>query len=150
MVKTLTFTKRINAPAGRVFEVLANPSGWAEAVEAIRKVEVLTPGPVGKGTRFRETRVMFGKEATETMEFTEFEPGKGFTIGCESCGVRYSTRHELREENGATELTMRMECRPLTIMTKVMSPVMGLLMGAAMRKCMAKDLEDLKKAVEAR
>jgi len=65
--------KYIEAPREVVFDAALDLHSAAENIGAITKMEVLTDGPIGLGTRFRETRVMFRKEATELMEITVFE-----------------------------------------------------------------------------
>lgn len=71
----------IAAPRSEVFAAFADLTNLENTVKAITQVELLTEGPIGVGTRFKETRVMFGKEASEIMEITQFKP------------------HELIEEN---------------------------------------------------
>src|SRR5690606_37390928 len=81
-------SRSVNAPPATVFEMLTDLEGAPRRIPAIQKIEMLTPGPVGVGTRFRETRVMFGREASETMEFVAFEPGRSYTVTAFSCGTR--------------------------------------------------------------
>src|SRR5947209_2260758 len=84
-----SLSTRIAAPVDRVFVLSTDLEGWPGHIKGIKKIEKLTPGPVGVGTRFRETRIMFGKEATEEMEFTRFEPNSAYAIGCASGGMSY-------------------------------------------------------------
>src|SRR5262245_42984417 len=86
-MKTHTMSKHVNATPQRAFEIFADLRRATERIRGIKRVEILTEGPVGKGTRFRETRIMFGRECTETMEFTDYQPGRSYTVGCDSCGV---------------------------------------------------------------
>lgn len=141
-------TKHINASPERVFALMTDLDAYAKNIPAIKRIEPLTPGPVGKGTRFRETRIMFGKEATETLEFIEFNPVSGYTIGSTSCGVVYQCRFTMQPSKGGTELGMTIDCRPVTFMARIMSPIMGVLMRGAMRKALDGDLESIKKAAE--
>ena len=67
----ITASLRIEAPVSTVFALATDLDGWAGRIKAITRIEKLTPGPVRVGTRFKETRKMFGKEATETMEQLE-------------------------------------------------------------------------------
>lgn len=147
-MSTLTLTKHINAAPEKVFAVSTDLGSYPTMVPAITRVEVLTPGPVGNGTRFRETRLMFGKEATETMEFSDLRPAKGYTIGCTSCGVRYTTRFTFRPTSGGTELAMDIDCTPVSLFAKVMSPITGFMMRGAMKKMLDADLDCIKKAAE--
>ncbi|HBS28589.1 MAG TPA: hypothetical protein DEB06_03860 [Phycisphaerales bacterium] len=143
------FSTQINAPVDRVFEVFTDLRRATERIPAIKKLEVLTEGPIGKGTRFRETRVMFGKEATETMEFTEFQPGKRCAIGADSCGSRFETAFSFRPEGNGTFVEQITTCTPRTLMAKLMMPL-GMLLAGPMKKAMRADLDALKHAAEAR
>jgi uncharacterized protein YndB with AHSA1/START domain len=144
----VTLTQQINAPVEKVFQLATDLDGWAGRIKGITKVERLTDGPVGVGTRFRETRVMFGRSATEEMEFTAFEPNRRYVLEAESCGCRY--RHEFRFERvgSATRVTTEFGAVPLTFMARLMSKLMGWMMGSAVRKCVQQDLDDLKSAAE--
>ena len=87
----ITVVKIIDAPLDRVFEVFTDLPGTPGRISAITKLEVLTDGPIGVGTRWRETRVMFGREATETMEITAIDPPRSYSAAANSCGCHYET-----------------------------------------------------------
>ena len=70
----LAISETVNAPLGRTFEAFSDLRSAEKNISGIKRLEILTDGPIGKGTRFKETRVMFGREATETMEVTQWEP----------------------------------------------------------------------------
>lgn len=139
---------RIDAPAERVFEVFADLRGATGRIQAIRRLEVITEGPVGKGTKFRETRVMFGKEATATLEITGFDPPRSYTVEAESCGVRYISRFDFKPQGSATLVEMSFRATPISLAAKLMSPVTSLMFGSC-RKMMARDMNDLRAAIEA-
>ena len=140
-------TKRFDSSPDAVFRTLTDLEHAAEHVSGIKKLELLTDGPVGLGTRFRETRMMFKKEATEEMEITAFDPGRSYTVECESCGCHYSTEIRCEPQGAGTEVTMDMHYRPLTFMAKMMTPL-GILMSGSLKKLFEKDLEDLKRHSE--
>ncbi|MGM0575218.1 MAG: SRPBCC family protein [Myxococcota bacterium] len=102
----ISISEAIHAPIEAVFDAMTDPEGHAERIPAITRCEVLTDGPVGAGTRFRETRVMFGKEATEEMEFTEFDRPHGYLLEAHSHGMNYRTRHTLTREGDAIRVTL--------------------------------------------
>jgi carbon monoxide dehydrogenase subunit G len=142
-VHGVTVERTIAAPPAKVFAAASDVARWAEIVPAIARTELLTSGPVGKGTRFRETRTLFGREATEEMEFVEFDAPRTYTIGADSHGCRYRTRFDFHEASGGTRLVMSFQAEPLTFMAKVLAFVMKLLMKKMAEMC-AKDLDAIK------
>ena len=138
----------VAAPRDRVFAAYTDVDRWAETVEGITKVEKLTDGPVGNGTRFRETRVMFKKEHTEEMEIADFDPPNGYSVLGESCGSAFTSKFTFTEQDGGTRIDMTMTWKSLTFFAKLMSPL-GALMSGPMKKAMAKDFADLKSHLEA-
>ena len=71
-MKTLTCSVEVNAPAARVWDLITDIEHAHEFIPGIKAIEILGDKKSGLGLRWRETRVMFGKEATETLEITEW------------------------------------------------------------------------------
>ena len=141
--------RHVKAPPEKVFEVAADFPNAAEFINGISKMEMLTEEPVRVGTRFRETRVMFKREATEEMEITAFDPPRSYALGCVSHGCRYHTVMSFTRHDGGTDLEMNFQATPLTLFAKVMSVVMSPMMKKLAETC-GKDLDDVKAAVESR
>lgn len=139
----ITLNEFIDADPDRTFEVFSDIANAPDRVSGIKQVTMLTDGPIGRGARFRETRVMFGKDATEDLEFTEFQPPKSYTIGCESCGVYFTSTFTFTPEAGGTRVAMDMRSRSLSLKAKLMAPMCVLFAGSA-KKAMRQDLLDLK------
>lgn len=146
-MKTMTFDTPIKADPARTFAVFADFRAADQRVEGIKKLEVLTDGPIGKGTRFRETRIMFNREATEEMEITDFQPGRSYTVTCNSCGVAWNSTFKFEPDGQGTRVRLEMNCKPLTLFAKLMSPL-GSLMAGSLRKCIEKDMTDLRTYIE--
>jgi carbon monoxide dehydrogenase subunit G len=146
---TIRVSKTIAAEPARVFAIAADLPGLPAVIPPIKRVELVTPGPVGKGTKFRETRIMFGREATETMEIVEFVQDRTMAMQAASCGAKYLSRFDFRPEGPGTVVEFTFEATPVSLLAKLMSPLM-----AWMRKTMVKlvdtDLECLKRAAEGR
>lgn len=145
----MTTSKHIDAPTDVVFNLMTDLDQVDSRISSIVCLEKLTDGPVGVGTRFRETRVMFGKEATEEMEFTTFEVGKSYTVECESCGAHYAMHHEFSPDGGGTLIKVTFDMKSLSFLAKVMAP-MGKLMAKSCMKAFDKDLEEIKALAEGR
>lgn len=148
-MKPIVVTRSIAAPPQRVWESITDFEHAADRISGIKSCEVLTDGPVGVGTRFRETRAMFGKEATEEMEIVEFEPPSHYTVQADSCGMHYRSEMRVAPDGGGSRLEMHMGGTPTTTMAKLMSPIMGRLFAGAARKAIAKDLDDIAAHCEA-
>ncbi len=145
---SFTLSERVEAPIDRVFDVFSDIPRAHEMVDQIVRIEMLTDGPVGVGTRWRETRMVFKHEATEVMEVTAFEPRRSYTVGCRSCGCEYESTWRFEPEGDATLVEFEMAYRPVTVLAKLMSPL-GRLMAPMMKKCFEKDFQALKTVAEA-
>jgi uncharacterized protein YndB with AHSA1/START domain len=147
MALSVSVSRLIAAPPDRVFPLASDFARMPERIPDIKRVEMLTDGPVGVGTKFKETRVMFGKEATETMEVTEFDPPHMYQLRAESCGARYDSVVRFDRDAGGTLATIDLTVTPLSFAAKLMQPL-GWMMKGMMTRCFAKDLDGLAKAAE--
>ena len=125
---TITVSTLVSAPIERVFEVYTEIDKAVERIPGITALEVLSDGPFGDGTRWRETRVMFKKEATEEMWVTGFDPPRSYTVEAESHGMRYSTLFSFTPEGDGTKVSWAFSGTALTMGTKIMAPVFNVLM----------------------
>ena len=145
---SITVEKHINAPIETVFARASDVHNWADQIGAITKIEVHTDGTVGDGTRFTETRKMWGKEASETMTFAGYNPPNGFTLLASSHGCDYVSTHSFEPAGEGTKMTLTFEGTPRTLMAKLMG-VMFAFMKKSMCTMLEKDLDDLAMACEA-
>lgn len=143
----LSVETAIAVPRARVFHKLMDVARWPEAITGIDSVEVLTPGPVGVGTRIRETRRMHGRLASEVMTFAEIVAPGRLALTAESHGTRYRITHELTEAGAGTRLAMHFEGIPVTMLARAFTPIAWLMRGSIERQ-LAADLADLKRACE--
>lgn len=145
---TITASTHVAAPVDEVFAVYTNIEKAEERIPDIVSIEMLTDGPFGIGTRWRETRVMFKKEATEEMWVTAFDPPRSYCVEAESHGMKYATTFDFEPDGDGTKVSWSFTGTPQTLGTKVLSPVLGVLMNGTMRKCMQRDLEALREVCE--
>lgn len=143
-----TIRKHVNALREEVFAVAADLRNAAANIRGIEKLEVLTDGPIGVGTRFRETRTIFGKGSTEEMEITAFNPPEGYTVETDSCGAHMRAEYHFISDIAGTHMRVDFDCRPTSFFAKLMSPLAALMTGP-MKKCIDADMEDVKAAAEA-
>jgi hypothetical protein len=63
----------IYRPVDEVFDVVADERNEPRYNPRICRAEQLSPGPIGRGTRFRAEAVMLGRRTGMTMEYTTYE-----------------------------------------------------------------------------
>lgn len=134
------------APAA-VFAVATDIEKWPQRISGISRVDLLTEGPVAVGTRFRETRTMFGREAAEEMRVEALEPPSKFVLSAASRGSLYRVVHRFTPRGEGTEIEIVFGAEPRTFAARVFS-VLGVLMKGALRKKLQDDIEALARAAE--
>lgn len=161
----ITVSETVNAPIERVFVFASDIPNCSSYIKSIESIETLTEadpstdnlGPVGKGYSWRETRIMFGKSATEDMTITEWSPSTGYTVEARSHGSHYLSHFTFepvnnQDGNASTRMTMSFTGTPETFMAKVMMKVFTKLfkkLTVKLTNCLADDLRDIKVAAEA-
>ena len=63
----------INRPVDEVFDFVADEQNEPRYNPRIRRAEKLSPGPIGRGTRFRAEAVTLGRTVGMTIEYTTYE-----------------------------------------------------------------------------
>lgn len=145
----LELNKQIAGPIHEVWSTITDLEGSVDAISGITKIERLS-GPDGfeVGTRWRETRKMFGKEATEDMEVTAIQPLRSYTVVADSHKVHYTSNFYVEPAAEGTLLSMTFDADPQGAFTKFMAMTVGRLMKGPTRKALQKDLDDIARVVE--
>lgn len=141
-------SRHINAPVNVTFDVFSDLSKAQERIKGITKLEILSDTKEGMGTRWRETRIMMGREATEEMEISDFQPNQSYDVVASSRGVDYHTRYTFTKQNGGTQVDMVFTGTPTTLLTRLMMPI-GYLFKNTTKKALEADMDDLKAVCEA-
>jgi len=146
----LEVSELIDAPVEQVWNSVADIENSPNMISGIEKVEVLERGKEGlKGCSWKETRIMFGKAAEETMTIIEAVENSHYVTHAESHGSRYRSRISVCDRNGKTELKMEFYALPQTVLAKVVWGLTGFLFKGATKKALQSDLTDIKKFIEA-
>jgi hypothetical protein len=100
---------------------------------------------VSVGSRWRETRKVFGREATEEFEVTRLEPPRFLALRCEGCrGTsgrgEYLFNFESEPQAHGSRLTVHGEIRGLGRLWELA----GRIFAGTYRKAMARDLAALR------
>ncbi len=132
----LVVARDVAASAETVWRILTDLDRAAETISAITELERLDGGTgFGVGTRWRETRIMFGRTATEELEVTRLEPGNSYVVEAESHGARYRSEMTVEPiEEAACRLTMSLGAEAQGTISKILASTIGRLFERSTRK----------------
>ena len=141
--------RHVAAPVERVWALATDLEGAPGVVSGIESVEVLTPGPFGVGTRWRETRRVFGRSATEEMTVTAVEPQRSYAVEASGPGVTYVSGFAFAPAaGGGTDVTATFGGRPTSTVARVLGALTAPLGRRVIAKALTQDLEDIATAAE--
>jgi len=134
-----------------VWRVVTDIDGWTDTIRAIQKIEVLERPVTGLvGRKWRETRTLFGKTATEVMWITDVKENEFYQTRAESHGAVYISRIAIAEQESGVKLMMGFDSMPQTLPAKIMAATMGRMFKKATMNALREDLQDIKAVVEGR
>lgn len=137
----MVVTRRIKAPTDKVFATVSEIENFQKAVPHITRVEMLSDIKAGVGTRFRETRLMKGREASTELEVTEYVKNDRIRLVTDSHGTVWDTVFQVEAESGGdTRLTMTMDARAHKMMSRILNP----LIAPMVKKAVEQDMDSVK------
>lgn len=122
-MKTIETTRLISAPIEKVFETISGPEGFCQAVPHITKIEFLTDQQGGAGTRFRETRIMNGREATVELKIEELVKNQKVRMVSDAGGTVWDTVFTVCQKGDQVEMHMAMQAKPHKLMARLINPL---------------------------
>jgi carbon monoxide dehydrogenase subunit G len=139
MTVNLDLQLAIDAPPEKVFAAITDLHAGGRWLPGCTKLEVLTPGPFGKGTRWRETRKLGPREATEEFEVTDVAAPRVIELHCDgrkgsSGNVDYHFRYDLEPIGQSTILKMTGRIVPAGWFGWIMARLMKLPFMQALRR----------------
>ena len=147
---SVTVSRTVAAPVETVWAVATDLAAAPETLSGVTRVEVLEGATFGVGTRWRETRTMMGREATEEMVVTEAAAPSSYTVEADNHGVHYVSTFAFAPLGAnRTEVTMTFAGTP-TAPQNPLVKLMGRFGLRMVRKTLEQDLADLARAAEAR
>ncbi len=138
-----TSTASIARAPQEVFAFVAGPENAPTVVQGVTSMVLLTDGPVGVGSRLRETRRVRGKEEHAELEVVAFEPPRRYAVRNVTQGIETVYRYDLRAEGDGTRVDLTCEITASGA-KKLMLPVVA----AVLKKEDGDHLQRVKKALE--
>lgn len=145
---TLRLSTLVAAPPARTFDAFSDLRRAASRLRNVRMLEVLTDGPIGEGTRFRETRTAFGGPSTQECTVAAFRSGEGYTIATRSAGCDHRAAFRFTPAGEGTRVELEVTSTPRSWPARVWAPVVGWMASDTLRAALRQDLEDLGRAAE--
>lgn len=130
----------IDAPPQRVWDVLSDLEAWPRRIETVDSVEVLTPAPIGAGSR---VRLKQPKLPEGTWEITVWDAPSSFEWTQKTGGITSLAGHRVEAlGDGRARLILTLDMRGFLI------PVMALFYRGLTNRYMTLEAEGMKRAAE--
>ncbi|WP_347108307.1 SRPBCC family protein [Paenarthrobacter sp. S56] len=145
MDHTTTLTQHVNASPEKVWAVITDIPGSAATISGIESIQLLSDGPYGEGTRWKETRTMMGRRETVEMWVSQADPPRTTTVKAVQGGADYTSRFALAGRDGGTDLTLTFGAEVIkpTVFSRVAMALFGKIGMVFTRKALAKDLSEI-------
>ncbi|SNC65621.1 Carbon monoxide dehydrogenase subunit G [Kytococcus aerolatus] len=142
----------VHAPVHEVFERLRDLAGAPEHVPGITGIEVLRgPARMEVGTRWRETRRLWGQDASEEMEVVSLREDDHYEVVAHHGGMVYLSGFQVAPvataRGEATRVTQDFEAHAITPGARAASLLMRPMSGIIARQC-REDLLAIKASFE--
>jgi uncharacterized protein YndB with AHSA1/START domain len=148
-MSTVAVTQVVDAPLERVWRLATDLAARARWLAGVAEVEVLSPGPFGAGTTWRETRSLpGGTRVTEEFRVTSAEPQRCFVIASPGIGADYRMTYtfaavRVGRRRGGTSVTVEQEGTPSGATGRVLGLVLGGLAARTAEGAIRRELADL-------
>jgi uncharacterized membrane protein len=130
----------IGARQQRVWEVLSDLEAWPQRIETVDVVELLTPAPVGEGSR---VRLKQPKLPDGTWDITVWDAPSYFEWRQKSGGITSVAGHRVEAlEEGRSRLTLSLDMRGLLV------AIVALFYKGLTNRYMTVEAQGLKRAAE--
>jgi carbon monoxide dehydrogenase subunit G len=145
MDNTTSITQHVNAAPEKVWAVISDVPGSAGTLSGIHSIQMLSDGPYGTGTRWKETRNIMGRQETVEMWVSQADPPRSTTVKALQGGADYTTHFLLQERDGGTDLTLEFGAQMInpTPLTRVSMALLGGIGMAMTRKSLKRDLAEI-------
>jgi hypothetical protein len=141
-------TQECSASPAAVWAVLTDLSRFADVADIVALQRLDDGTEFGVGTRWRETRRMFGKDATEEMWVTDITPGVSYTVAAESRGTAYRSVLTVVATDSGSLLTLEFDGTGTNVITRALGATVGKLFEGATRSALQSDLVAVASAAE--
>ena len=148
-MSTVAVTRLVEAPIAAVWQVFTDLPSRCDRLSTVIAVELLTRGPFGAGTVWRETRTMAdGTEITEEFQVEECVVPDRFVVTSPGIGAEYRMTYTFvpvveGRHRGDTMVTVVQDGTPTAPAGRFLALVFGGLAARTVEGALRRDLDDL-------
>ena len=148
-MSTVAVTRLIESPVVEVWRVFTDLPGRCARLSTVTRVDVLTRGPFGAGTVWRETRSMVdGAEITEEFRVRECVIPERFAVTSPGIGADYRMTYTFvpvieGRHRGGTMVTVVQDGTPAAPAGRFLALVFGGLAAGTVGAALRRDVDDL-------
>jgi uncharacterized membrane protein len=102
----------IKRPVAEVFDFVADERNEPRYNPGIRRVEKLSPGPIGRGTRFRAEAVTLRRTVGMTIQYTVYERPRRLASSIDMAAADIAGTLRFDPVSGSTRMSWSWELRP--------------------------------------
>ncbi|MGD8404620.1 MAG: SRPBCC family protein [Anaerolineales bacterium] len=140
---TFEMTEWVARSPKEVFQFVTDSANAPKVSDSVTRMEKLTDGTVGVGTRYRETRLMDGKEQQTELEVVAFENGSRYSVRNETQGIETIYEYMFRSEEEGTRINLACNVNAKGLKKAIVPVVINIL-----KKEDGNHLQQLKLAME--
>ncbi len=122
-MKPITASRSIDAPINVIFQTVSEPEKIRCAVPPITEIEFLSETRHGVGTRFRQGRMMNGREVSCVLELTQFVVNQHVRMFCDQGGTIWDSVFTTTQQDDHVVLDLHMDIKPHTLFAKIITPL---------------------------
>ena len=148
-MSTIAVTRLVEAPVAEVWRVFTELSRRCDWLSTVTRVELLSSGPFGAGTVWRETRTMGdGTEIAEEFRVRECAVPDRFVVASPGIGADYRMTYTFTpviqgRHRGGTMVTVVQDGSPTAPGGRLLAFVFGGLAARTVEGALRRDLDDL-------
>jgi uncharacterized protein YndB with AHSA1/START domain len=148
-MSTVAVTRLVTSPVAEVWRVFTDLPSRRRWLSTVTRVEMLTHGPFGAGTVWRETRTMAdAAEITEEFRVRECVIPERFVVTSPGIGADYRMTYTFvpvieGRHRGGTMVTVIQDGSPTAPAGRLLALVFGGLAARTLEGTLRRDLDDL-------
>jgi hypothetical protein len=102
----------IKRPVAEVFAFVTNPANDAKWQEGVIESRMVSPGPMGVGSKLKDARKFLGLKMESELEVTEYAPDQAFGLKVSSGPMQFEIKQSFEAVGGGTRIALVAEGEP--------------------------------------